>query len=64
MGKTTKKARFTLHERNGRGLTDCAPEVMFELILGVPVKMGLDASAATGVPRGDFPYLSPPRAGR
>ncbi|MFC0600247.1 DUF4331 family protein [Streptomyces palmae] len=58
------EARFALHERNGRGLTDCAPEVMFELVLGVPVKMGLDASAATGVPRGDFPYLSPPRAGR
>ncbi|WP_431042542.1 DUF4331 family protein [Streptomyces sp. P1-3] len=57
------EARFGVDGRNGRGLTDSAPEVMFELILGVPVKLGLDASAATGVLRRDFPYLSEPGAG-
>ncbi|MFH8365941.1 DUF4331 family protein [Streptomyces sp. NPDC018031] len=58
------EARFAVDGRNGRSLTDCAPEVMFELVLGAPVKLGLDASAATGVLRGDFPYLSAPRAER
>ncbi|MFF8813413.1 DUF4331 family protein [Streptomyces pactum] len=58
------EARFAVDGRNGRALTDCAPEVMFELVLGVPVKLGLDASAATGVPRSDFPYLSAPGGAR
>lgn len=58
------KAHFGLERRNGRALTDCTPEVMFELVLGVPVSMGLDASAATGVPRDVFPYLAPPKAER
>ncbi|MFE6780044.1 DUF4331 family protein [Streptomyces sp. NPDC057702] len=56
------KAHFGVERRNGRGLTDCAPEVMFELVLGMPVGLGLDASAATGVPRDTFPYLARPKA--
>jgi len=53
-------AGFTLADRNGRGLTESTPEVMFELILHTPVAMGLDASAATGSLRQEFPYLSLP----
>ncbi|MFD8864977.1 DUF4331 family protein [Streptomyces sp. NPDC059590] len=52
------EAAFAVDRRNGRGLTDCVPEVMFELVLGAPVKLGLDASSATGVPGDVFPYLS------
>ncbi|NUP37506.1 MAG: hypothetical protein HOY76_10955, partial [Streptomyces sp.] len=51
-------AVFAVDRRNGRGPADCVPEVMFELVLGVPVKLGLDASSATGVPSDVFPYLS------
>ncbi|MFD4996245.1 DUF4331 family protein [Streptomyces buecherae] len=58
------EAHFGVKRRNGRALTDSAPEVMFELVLGRPVTMGLDASAATGVPRETFPYLAPPKAER
>ncbi|MBB5938264.1 DUF4331 family protein [Streptomyces zagrosensis] len=57
-------AAFEVKRRNGRGLTDCTSEVMFELVLGVPVRLGLDASAATGVLRDGFPYLAPPKAER
>ncbi|MEU8828109.1 DUF4331 family protein [Streptomyces sp. NPDC048636] len=52
------EAHFGAEARNGRALTDCVPEVMFELVLGAPVGMALDASAAAGAPRGEFPYLS------
>jgi hypothetical protein len=51
-------AHFGLERRNGRGLREPAPEVMFELVLGAPVRMGLDGpSAAT---RAEFPYLPEP----
>lgn len=58
------KAHFGWEQRNGRALTDCTPEAVFALILGAPVSMGLDASAATGVPRDVFPYLAPSKAER
>ncbi|MBL1097325.1 DUF4331 family protein [Streptomyces coffeae] len=54
------EARFGVEVRNGRALTDCVPEAMFQLVLGVPVGMALGASAATGTPRDVFPYLSAP----
>lgn len=54
------KAKFKVHKRNGRGLTESTPEVMFELILDKPVEMGLDAASASGELRDEFPYLSSP----
>lgn len=53
-------AKFDRGDRNGRGLTECAPEVMFELVLNTPVPLGLDHTAATGTLRETFPYLAPP----
>jgi hypothetical protein len=52
--------QFSLRERNGRDLTCDTSEVMFEWVLGTPVRMGLDASAASGQLRGEFPYVSVP----
>lgn len=52
-------ANFGFAGRNGRGLTDCAPEVMFSLVLNRAVPLGIDAASAAGVPRADFPYLAP-----
>jgi hypothetical protein len=51
-------AHFGRERRNGRGLREPAPEVMFELVLGTPVPMGLAASSAA--PRAEFPYLPEP----
>jgi hypothetical protein len=53
-------AEFGFAVRNGRGLADCAPEVMFTLVLNKAVPLGLDATSATGVRRHGFPYLAPP----
>jgi Domain of unknown function (DUF4331) len=53
-------AEFGFAVRNGRGLTHCVPEVMFALVLNKAVPLGLDSRSASGVPRGDFPYLAPP----
>ncbi|MFE3451925.1 DUF4331 family protein [Nonomuraea sp. NPDC059194] len=53
-------ANFGFARRNGRTLTDCAPEVMFALVLNTPVPMGLSSNSATGTLRLGFPYLSPP----
>jgi hypothetical protein len=53
-------AIFTVAERNGRNLTDNVPEVMFALVFNTDVSMGLDAAAASGKIREDFPYLSLP----
>lgn len=49
-------AHFGRERRNGRGLHEPTPEVMFELVLGTPVGMGLDG--ATAAPRTEFPYLA------
>ncbi|MGH3662637.1 MAG: DUF4331 family protein [Micromonosporaceae bacterium] len=53
-------ASYGVTKRNGRGLTEPTPEAMFELLLNVPVSLGLDASSATGVLRSEFPYLGAP----
>ncbi|MFH9550717.1 DUF4331 family protein [Streptomyces sp. NPDC017435] len=52
------EADFGAKARNGRGLAESAPEVMFEIVLNAPVPMGLDAGHATGTLRAVFPYLS------
>ncbi|MER6267991.1 hypothetical protein [Streptomyces sp900105755] len=54
------EAEFGANARNGRGLTESAPEAMFEIVLNAPVPMGLDAGHATGTLRVVFPYLSAP----
>jgi hypothetical protein len=48
-------AHFGTERRNGRGLSEPTPEAMFELVLGTPVRMGLDGALAA--PRIEFPYL-------
>lgn len=53
-------AEFGFTVRNGRGLADCVPEVMFALVLNKAVPLGLDSTSATGVRPHDFPYLAPP----
>jgi hypothetical protein len=53
-------AQFGFGQRNGRGLTDPVAEVMFALVTGRAIPLGLDKSAATGSLRGSFPYLSAP----
>ncbi|WP_436788050.1 DUF4331 family protein [Yinghuangia sp. YIM S10712] len=53
------EAHFATARRNGRGLTTNTPEVMFELVLGTPVSLGLDATAA-GPCRPEFPYVPKP----
>lgn len=53
-------ASFGVKRRNGRGLAEPAPEVMFQLLLNAPVPMGLDARSATGALRDEFPYLGLP----
>ena len=54
------QARFGFGQRNGRGLTDPVAEVMFSIVLGRAIPLGVDASSASGSLRGAFPYLSEP----
>jgi hypothetical protein len=53
-------ANFGFARRNGRGLTEPAPEVMFSMVLNTAVPMGLSGDSATGERRSEFPYLAPP----
>lgn len=53
-------AGFGFAARNGRGLADCAPEVMFALVLNKAVPLGLDSRSITPAPSRSFPYLAPP----
>jgi hypothetical protein len=46
--------------RNGRGLTENSPEVMFCLVLNKAIPTGLSSADATGSLRSDFPYVAPP----
>jgi hypothetical protein len=55
------EACFGVERRNGRGLQECSPEVMIELVVGARIPLGLDASVVPA-PRGEFPYLAPPHA--
>jgi hypothetical protein len=56
-------AQFGFGERNGRGLTDPVAEVMFAIVTGRAIPLGLDQSAATGSLRHSFPYLGAPLLG-
>lgn len=53
-------ANFGFTVRNGRGLTEPVPEVMFALVLNKAVPLGLGADSAAGVPGAGFPYLASP----
>ncbi len=53
-------AVFGFARRNGRALTDNAPEVMFSIVLNAALSDGLNRHAATGTLRPDFPYVASP----
>lgn len=53
-------AHFGFGQRNGRGLTDPVAEVMFTLVTGRAIPLGIDANSAAGSLRSSFPYLSAP----
>ena len=48
--------------RNGRALSDNAPEVMFSIVTNAALSDGLDAHTATGALRPEFPYVARPVA--
>ena len=56
-------AVYGFAKRNGRALSDNAPEVMFSMVTNSALSDGLRASAATGSIRPEFPYVAavPPR---
>jgi hypothetical protein len=53
-------ASFGFAGRNGRSLTDNAPEVMFSLVTNHALSDGLSKRHAAGTPRPQFPYVPPP----
>jgi Domain of unknown function (DUF4331) len=53
-------ASYSFACRNGRGLTDNAPEVMFSLVTNHALSGGLSKRHAAGKPRPLFPYVPPP----
>jgi hypothetical protein len=53
-------ASYGPRSQNGKGLTESAPESIFELVLNTHVEMGLDAGDATGSLLTRFPYLAAP----
>jgi hypothetical protein len=53
-------ASYSFACRNGRGLTDNAPEVMFSLVTNHALSAGLSKRHAAGTPRPTFPYVPPP----
>jgi hypothetical protein len=53
-------AVFGFAKRNGRALTDNAPEVMFSIVVNAARSDGLRSSTATGTLRPDFPYVALP----
>lgn len=60
--ETGTDAHFGTDRRNGRGLGEPTPEVMFELVLGTRIALGLDGAFAVPAPRAGFPYLPAPFA--
>lgn len=58
--KVGSTAEWTTRAQNGKGLTESAPEAIYELILNWHLEMGLDPSDATGTLLNQFPYLSKP----
>lgn len=55
-------AAFTFAVRNGRGLTDPVAEVMFALVTGRAVPLGIGPESVSGPLRDSFPYLALPAA--
>jgi Domain of unknown function (DUF4331) len=53
-------AVFGFAKRNGRALSDNAPEVMFSIVVNAALSDGLRRSTATGTLRPDFPYVALP----
>jgi len=53
-------AVFGFARRNGRALSDNAPEVMFSIVTNVALSDGLGPKSATGTLRPDFPYVAAP----
>jgi uncharacterized protein DUF4331 len=53
-------AAFTFAVRNGRGLTDPVSEVMFALVTGRAVPLGIGPESVSGPLRDSFPYLALP----
>ena len=53
-------AVYGFAKRNGRALSDNAPEVMFSIVVNAALSDGLRSSAATGTLRLDFPYVALP----
>jgi hypothetical protein len=53
-------AVFGFAKRNGRALTDNAPEVMFSIVVNAALSDGLSCGTATGALRPDFPYVALP----
>ncbi|HUA36584.1 MAG TPA: DUF4331 family protein [Candidatus Binataceae bacterium] len=55
-------AVFGFARRNGRALSDNAPEVMFSLVTNTALSDGLGPKTATGTLRAEFPYVALPPA--
>lgn len=53
-------AVFGFALRNGRALSDNAPEVMFSIVTNAALSDGLGAHTATGALRPEFPYVARP----
>jgi hypothetical protein len=53
-------ASFSFAVRNGRTLTDNAPDVMLSLATNSPLAVGLSRRSASSAPRDHFPYLAAP----
>jgi alkylation response protein AidB-like acyl-CoA dehydrogenase len=53
-------ATFGFARRNGRGLTECAVDVMFSMVFNRALPLGLDHRSVTGKLRPSFPYLPLP----
>ena len=50
-------ASFGFNSRNGRSLTDNAPNVMFSIAANTPVSLGIGKESVTSKPRASFPYV-------
>ena len=53
-------AVFGFAKRNGRALSDNAPEVMFSMVVNAALSDGLDRGSAAGTVRPEFPYVALP----
>jgi hypothetical protein len=60
--KIGTSAVFGFARRNGRALSDNAPEVMFSIVTNAALSDGLGPRTATGTLRAEFPYVARPVA--